>query len=42
MMQGIQNDRAWSAVIDECTGHLGATASEADGAIVMSGACIAP
>lgn len=42
MIQGFQNARVWGAVIDETTGRLGATVSEADGAIVISGACIAP
>ena len=42
MMQGMQNERVWGAVIDEQTGQMSATAGEADGAIVISGACIAP
>ena len=42
MIQGLQNARVWGAVIDETTGQMGATVSEADGAIVISGACIAP
>lgn len=42
MIQGLQNARVWGAVIDETTGQMGATVSEADGAIVISGACVAP
>lgn len=42
MIQGVQNARAWGAVIDEATGRIGATVSEVDGAIVLSGACVAP
>ena len=42
MIQGMQNERVWGAVIDEQTGQMSATAGEADGAIVISGTCIAP
>src|SRR5262245_1114863 len=42
MMQGMQNNRVWGAVINEQTGQLWATIGEADGAIVLSGACLAP
>ncbi len=42
MFQGMQNERVWGAVIDEQTGRLSATASEADGAFVLTGTCIAP
>jgi hypothetical protein len=42
MLQGVQNARVWGAVIEEHNGQLGATVSEPDGAIVISGSCIAP
>ena len=42
MLQGTQNDRAWGIVINEESGRMSATVGEDDGAIVISGACIAP
>jgi hypothetical protein len=42
MIQGMQNERVWGAVVNEETGQMSATVSEADGAIVISGACLAP
>jgi len=42
MLQGAQNQRIWGAVINEETGRMSATIGEDDGAIVLSGACIAP
>jgi hypothetical protein len=42
MIQGMQNERVWGAVIEEQTGQMTATVGEHDGAIVMSGMCIAP
>ncbi len=42
MLQGMQNDRVWGAVINEETGQMSATIGEFDGTIVLSGACIAP
>ena len=42
MLQGMQNQRVWGAVINEQTGSMWATIGEDDGAIVISGACIAP
>ena len=42
MIQGMQNERVWGAVIEERTGLMVATVGEDDGAIVISGACIAP
>ena len=41
MFQGMQNQRVWGAVINEQTGSMWATVGEDDGAIVISGACIA-
>src|SRR5262245_56558025 len=42
MLQGMQNDRVWGLVINEQNGRFSATVGEDDGAIVLSGACIAP
>jgi hypothetical protein len=42
MLQGMQNERVWGAVINEASGHMSATIGEDDGAMVISGACIAP
>jgi len=42
MIQGVQNERVWGAVIDEATGKMSATAAEADGAFVLIGTCVAP
>jgi len=42
MIQGMQNERVWGAVIDEQTGQMTATIGEDDGAIVIAGTCIAP
>ena len=42
MLQGMQNARVWGATIDEQSGQMAATVAEADGAIVVSGACIVP
>jgi hypothetical protein len=42
MIQGMQNERVWGAVIDEESGRMSATAGEADGAFVLIGTCIVP
>ncbi len=42
MLQGMQNERVWGAVIEEETGRMSATVGEDDGAFVISGACIVP
>jgi hypothetical protein len=42
LLQGVQGERVWGIAVDEGTGHITATIGEHDGAIVMSGACIAP
>lgn len=42
MLQGMQDQRVWGAVINEQTGRMWATVGEDDGAIALSGACIAP
>lgn len=42
MLQGMQGQRVWGAVINEQSGRMWATVGEDDGAIVLSGTCIAP
>jgi hypothetical protein len=42
MLQGMQNERVWGAVIEEESGRMSATASEADGAFVLIGMYIVP
>lgn len=42
MLQGMQNERVWGAVVNEETGQMSATVGEDDGAIVITGACIVP
>lgn len=42
MLQGMQNNRVWGLVINEESGLFSATMGEDDGAIILSGACIAP
>ena len=41
LLQGSENGRAWTMVIDRATGHLSATLADAEGAIVIAGACTA-
>jgi hypothetical protein len=42
MLQGMQGVRIWGAVINEQTGQMSAVIGDADGAIVIAGACIVP
>jgi hypothetical protein len=42
MIEGMQNERIWGAVIDQKTGRMTANIGEDDGAIAISGSCIAP
>ena len=42
MLQGMQNERVWGAVINEQNGQMSATIGEDDGAIVLNATCIAP
>ena len=42
MIQGMQSERVWAAVIEEQTGLMTATLGEDDGAMVISGTCIVP
>ena len=41
MLQGMQNERVWGAVVNEQTGQMSATIGEDDGSIVLSASCIA-
>jgi hypothetical protein len=41
VVQGHQNGRGWTLVIDRATGQLSATLAEAEGALVVAGACTA-
>jgi hypothetical protein len=41
VLQGHQNGRGWTLVIDRATGHLSATLAELEGAFVVAGACTA-
>jgi hypothetical protein len=41
LLQGTQNGRGWTMVIDRATGHLSATIADAEGALVIAGACTA-
>ena len=42
LAQGMQNARVWGFVLDEQTGSLSVTVTDADGALVVSGTCTAP
>ncbi len=42
MLQGMQNGKVWGLAIDEKTGEMAATVGEADGGMVVSGACTVP
>jgi hypothetical protein len=41
LLQGHQNGRGWTLVIDRASGHLTATMADAEGAFVLAGACTA-
>jgi hypothetical protein len=41
VIQGHQNGRGWTLVIDRASGHLSATVADVDGAFVVAGACTA-
>jgi hypothetical protein len=41
LLQGNQNGRGWTLVVDRATGHLMAAAAGADGAFVLAGGCSA-
>ncbi len=42
IMQGIENGRSWSVIVDRETGKLSATASEVQVGFVVFGACTSP
>jgi hypothetical protein len=41
VLQGRQNGRGWTMVIERATGHLSAALAGAEGAFVLAGACTA-
>ena len=41
VLQGYQNGRGWTMVVDRATGQLSATLAEVEGAFVVAGACTA-
>lgn len=41
VVQGHQNGRGWTMVIDRATGHLSASLVDIEGAFVLAGACTA-
>ena len=41
VLQGHQNGRGWTLVVDRATGHLSASAADAEGAFVLAGSCSA-
>ena len=41
VLQGHQNGRGWTLVIDRASGHLSGSAADAEGAFVLAGSCTA-
>jgi hypothetical protein len=41
VLQGHQNGRGWTLVVDRASGHLSASLASAEGAFVLSGGCTA-
>lgn len=41
VVQGHQDGRGWTLVIERATGHLSASAADAEGAFVLAGSCTA-
>ena len=39
VLQGHQNGRGWTLVVERATGHLSASAADAEGAFVLAGSC---
>jgi hypothetical protein len=39
VLQGHQNGRGWTMVIERATGHLSATLADVEGAFVLAGSC---
>jgi hypothetical protein len=41
VLQGSQNGRGWTMVIERATGHLSASVADVEGVFVLAGACTA-
>ncbi|HEY8153678.1 MAG TPA: hypothetical protein VII72_06070 [Myxococcota bacterium] len=41
ILQGHQNGRGWTLVVERAAGHLSASAADAEGAFVLAGSCTA-
>jgi len=41
VLQGHQNGRGWTLVVERATGHLSASAADAEGAFALAGSCTA-
>lgn len=41
LLQGNQNGRGWTMVVERATGHLAATITDVEGVFVLAGACTA-
>jgi hypothetical protein len=41
LLQGNQNGRGWTLVVERATGHLSGSAADAEGAFVLAGSCTA-
>ena len=41
VLQGHQNGRGWTIVVERATGHLSATVTDAEGVFVLAGGCAA-
>ena len=41
VLQGHQNSRGWTIIVDRASGHLSASLASADGAFVLAGGCTA-
>jgi hypothetical protein len=41
VLQGNQNGRAWTLVVERATGHVSATVADNEGAFVLAGSCTA-
>jgi len=39
VLQGHQNGRGWTLVVERATGHLSGSAADAEGAFVLAGSC---
>jgi hypothetical protein len=39
VLQGHQNGRGWTLVLERATGHFSASAADAEGAFVLAGSC---